>query len=77
MGSSKHSAEYESALARAHKAVYDAGVIADLRQDYGAAEDLFFINQHLSVLLADSLAGRKRKHGRAQLTLDLCTGESH
>lgn len=59
--------EYESHLDRAHRALYKAAEVADLLQDYGAAEDLYEILHYLHDMVEDSIRSKKRP--RRQLPL--------
>jgi len=54
-------ARYESALARAHKALYQAQESAEAMGDDGAAEDLRSLLRHVGVLAESSLRGKVRK----------------
>lgn len=59
MPNSKQRSWYEAALARAHRAVWNAQLAADEFGDMGAADDLTQILQHLQVLMDDSLKNKR------------------
>lgn len=73
MRGSTNLSRYESALARAHKACWDAQMIADELADDGAVEDLVAIQRHLYVMVEDSLKGKKRRRRHLQLVASDCT----
>lgn len=61
MPSSYERSRYESRLAAASKAIWQAADLADVMADEGAAEDLYGMREHLQKLMEDSLRGRKQK----------------
>lgn len=69
MRGSTQVSRYEAALARAHKACWDAQQIADERNDFGAVEDLVAVQRHLYVMVEDSLKGKKRPRHELQMFL--------
>lgn len=56
-------AQYEAALARAHRAVWSAGEAAEALGERGALSDLLQLLGELTRISDDSASGRRRRHG--------------
>lgn len=70
MPTSTQRSRYEARLAAAHRSAWHAAQEAEQFGDEGASEDLTAIMGHLSVLLQDSLKGKKRNRRQIAMRLD-------
>jgi hypothetical protein len=70
MPTSQQRSAYEKGLARAHRALYWAQKRAEELGDDGAVEDLTALLSHLSTMMQDSIADKRRPRRQAQLSLD-------